>query len=392
MSVLGIICEYNPFHNGHACQINYGRQLIGSEGILIALMSGNVVQRGEFACIDKWTRAAAACQHGADLVIELPLLATLQSADYFAEFSIRLLSALGCQSFLYGTETATDEQLRQIVDWQEQHHSLLQNHIQAQLKQGKAYNVAFQNAWQEVAPKNMAINPFSPNHLLGLQYLSANAKLPQPLKSYALERAKVDLEGKPILSGSAIRQQAVAQPNSLKLAVPMLVAQMLNNHGPVTMEDYWPFLRYKLTVSSPSELATYYGAKEGIQNRLKEKLAEQSTYSQYISDLKTKRWSYNQFARLLLSILLNIKDDEWRQAQDAFWHEPNLRLLAFSSRGQAYLNQNNANLGLDIWSNLRKNREDSYRFNLQADRVYQLNPEVKIAEQIRARYPITYSP
>ena len=108
MKIVGIITEYNPFHHGHHYQLQQAK-LQTQADVLVVLMSGNVVQRGEFAILTKWQRSQLALEYGADLVLELPLLASMQSADYFAQIGVELLSKVGCETIVFGTETANSD-------------------------------------------------------------------------------------------------------------------------------------------------------------------------------------------------------------------------------------------------------------------------------------------
>ena len=149
MKVVGIITEYNPFHHGHHYQIQAARQATQAD-IIVVLMSGNVVQRGEFAILDKWQRAQLAMHYGADLVLELPLLASLQSADYFAKTGVELLAAVGCDTLVFGTETATQTDLDIYVTWLGKNDAALQKQLQNYLPQGFSYAAAMQLAMKAI--------------------------------------------------------------------------------------------------------------------------------------------------------------------------------------------------------------------------------------------------
>lgn len=383
MKAIGIVAEYNPFHYGHAYQIEQVKRHYQPD-VLVVVMSGNVVQRGEFAILNKWQRAQLALDYGADLVIELPLLASLQSADYFAKESIRLLIRLKCQQVVFGTETARTDELYQFYQWVTHNHSAIDQEIKKHLNTGHSYAYSYQQALETLqAP--LTFDASSSNHILSLQYIRWNDYFGGEMKLSALPRVQTRHD-QCILSGSQIRRKWF-ESTLTKEQVPSKTWQALNETSAVLWEDYWPLLQYRLMSDSYQSLKGIIGMKEGIERRFKE-YAFLETYEQFIDDMTSKRWSASSLQRLCMATLLNIDQKTWRQEKEQTRQCSVARILGFNHQGRLYLNQLKKAPSLQLFTNLTKKIEPSYQLSLQADRIYQLNSRKKIDEQIIARHGI----
>ncbi|MDO4432061.1 MAG: nucleotidyltransferase family protein [Aerococcaceae bacterium] len=370
--VVGVIAEYNPFHHGHHYQLQKLRQDTQAD-VVVVLMSGNVVQRGEFAMLDKWTRAQLVATHGADLVIEMPLFATLQSADYFAKYCVQYVSQIGCDTLVFGTESATTAQLYAYLDWQKENNLFLQERIKYWLKQGYGYPTAFAKALENASATNWQIMT-QPNHVLGLQYMAANQQLPSPMAIHTIQRVPS--------SASEVRNRWIRRQLNVS-DVPEATWQALHTQKTVRLADYWALLRYQLTVQSVEQLQAIVGVAEGIEVVLKRALGTASDLDSLIQQVVSKRWTKARVQRVLIAILLNIRQTTWQNAPQS------LRVLAYTPAGKHYLRQYaNSEPALRLFSNYRQHDEEAYSHNLQADKIYQLNPHSVIPEQNRAKFPI----
>ncbi|MCW6662547.1 nucleotidyltransferase family protein [Aerococcaceae bacterium NML190073] len=368
--VVGVITEYNPFHHGHAYQLRRLRELTQAD-VVVVLMSGNVVQRGEFTLVDKWTRAEVAVAQGADLVIEMPIFATVQSADFFAQKCVDILARIGCRTLVFGTETANARQLRDYVMWLNAHDDVLQTAVRQQMKRGRSYPVAYAQAVTDLGEAPFDIS--TPNHLLAVQYTRANMALTQPMELLAIPRIET-------LSGSQIRAKHQAQT----LAPTDLPSEMFNGlKATACWQDYWPLLRYQLTSQTRDSLRQIVGVDEGLDKHLLAHL-DAPDFEHFIKALISKRWTRSRIQRALLMIVLNIRRSEWQQAQRS---ELALRVLAYDEVGQQFLRHYTKQVdSLQLFSNLKQHHL-SYALNLKADRIYQLNQTNPIPEQIRGKYP-----
>ncbi|UUX35543.1 tRNA(Met) cytidine acetate ligase [Fundicoccus culcitae] len=379
MKSVGVITEYNPFHLGHAYQLRQMKEQTQADIIVVA-MSGNVVQRGEFAILDKWKRAEIAVQSGADLVIELPLLASLQAADYFAYFGIQALSHFKVDIFAFGTETASTSQLQSYTEDVIEKEHLIDEAVPKLIAKGFSYAAASHMATQQVmSASSTDFNPSSSNHILAKQYLLQNLKLKHPMQALAIPRLDRDSMGKDLLSGSQVRSDWFHN-NLSKDKVPTLTYNALQQNPTIRWEDYWDLLRYAVLSKTPSELHDTLHVREGIENRIIDQIKQAENFHQLTDALTSKRWTTSSIQRILLAILLNMNQSKWVRYAQAFEEAPFYRVLAFSQQGQAYLRllkQDN----ISFQTKLKHNQTQAYFGNLRADQIYALNPRHNIREQ-----------
>lgn len=389
MNTIGIVAEYNPFHYGHAYQIREVKERY-PDSTLVILMSGNVVQRGEFAIIDKWRRAKIAVHSGADLVIELPLQASLQSADSFADLSVYLLSLLGIEGMVFGTESTTIDSLEAYVYWLEDVESDLNITIQNYLSEGYAYPRAY-----EAAVTNLSNNQFSdldisaPNHILGAQYIRAQHRYQAPQQLLAIQRLYKDPSGRDLLSGSQIREGITQQSLDYEL-IPEMTRQAILDATAVNMGHYYPYIKHMIEVHTLEELSELYLVDEGFEGLIKKNLHQEQSYDSFVDSLISKRYTRAAVQRKLMSVLLNIKEERWQEAMEEFYNYPTLRILAFNVRGQRSLNEQRNNEHIHLFSNLTQEIEPNYQFTLRADRLYAMNLNHDVLDQVTGRFPYSY--
>ncbi|MFC6315221.1 nucleotidyltransferase [Lapidilactobacillus achengensis] len=339
----GIIAEYNPFHRGHAYQLQQARQKSGAACLIVA-MSGNYVQRGEPAIIDKWQRARLALAHGADIVVELPFAVSCQPADRFATGALAILAALGCDTLAFGTETPT-------FDYQD-----FVQRVWPQSQQQRFavdYTKTYATQWNELLQQEMGSMVAAPNQLLALSYAIANAQLAQPLTLLPLARVGVDHDqdssghdqhGQAFASASYLRRQLLqGQTAAISPFVPY-GPQVLQ--GPFLAADQlWPWLHYRLTTTWPQALAPIYQMSEGLEYRFWEQNLQSQNWSDFLRRVKSKRYTYARLRRLALYTLLNVTAAE---IQQALTQQPQLRLLGFTAAGQQYLHQQRSKIAAPL--------------------------------------------
>lgn len=382
MKVVGVITEYNPFHYGHQFQLKEIRERSQCD-ILIVVMSGNVVQRGQFAVLDKWQRTNIALNEGADIVFELPLLASLQAADYFAQESVQLLSKLGCQVFYFGTESATIEQLNHVVEQSEKNQALIDAFFKEEIAKGNSYAFSYQKALEKVLGETVEAMSL-PNHQLGIQYLKENKRLLEPMQIGVIKRKTV--EDDKLLSASAIRQ-ALAKGSLNQAMIPDSTFEALNQFEVISMEDYWPLLKYQLTSQTSESLSKVFGIKEGFERAILSQVQKAENWHQLTESLVSKRWTRASVNRILLSVLGNIKHAEWQKYQKAYHKQPFVRLLGYRFESSDYLKQLRQ-APLTIITNWKKGFEKGYELQLRMDRIFEQNLVKKIDEQNISKYPI----
>lgn len=389
MKTVGIITEYNPFHFGHKYQLQTVREKTKADAIVV-LMSGNVVQRGEFAIIDKWHRAEAAVKHGADLVIEMPLVNSLQAADYFSDWSVKLFHKLNIQTLAFGTETADSKQLTDYVLWQQDNIEALNQLIKKFLKSGLSYPASYQRALESlINPEEIfGFNPQLSNHTLAIQYVKANLTHSNRLEILPVPRInEIEPGSQKVYSGSEIREffwQGMALDDKL----PALMSDKLTNEPAVQMSDYYSLLNYQIMSQSAQRLKQYIDISEGLENFIYQSAKTSNNYQDLLDTLTTRRWSKSAIQRKLMGILLNITQDEWRRSITLNEKFAQLRILAYNPKGRLFLRTQKGNEQVNLFSNLTQDIAENYALNLRADQVYQLNPRIEMKEQQFGRFPL----
>ena len=268
MTVTGIIAEFNPFHNGHKYLLEQASDL------KIIAMSGNFVQRGEPAIVDKWTRAQMALEAGADLVLELPFLVSVQAADFFAKGAVDILDRLGVEQLTFGTEEVLDyESISKVYgEKAEQMEAYL-----AGLPDSLSYPQKTQAMWQEFAGLNFSGS--TPNHILGLAYAKAVAG--KAIKLCPIQRQGAGYHSlsanQEFASATALRQN-LDQPDFLKKFTPSY--KLLETAPKVTWSDLFPYLRYQI-VTCP-DLTDFYQVNQELAVRIREALKSSETIEELV--------------------------------------------------------------------------------------------------------------
>lgn len=348
--------------------------------VVIVAMSGNVVQRGEFAIIDKWKRAELAIESGADLVIELPLLASLQAADYFAHYGIQALNHFKVNTFAFGTETAHTNQLQTYVESLIRNQDRIDEAIPNLISQGYSYAAAIQMATEALMEDVVVdFNPSSSNHILAIQYLIYNQKLDTAMQAIAIPRLKENNHHTLLLSGSQIRSKWFNQALE-RNDLPQMTYDALLNGPTIKWDDYWSLLKYAVLSKTSLELSQMLHMREGFENRLINEIKLSESIDDLMRSLTSKRWTTSSIQRILMAVLLNISKVEWESYQKAFQNQPFYRILGFNEQGQRYLNYLKQNK-IDFHTKIYENKSKAYFGNLRADLVYALNPNHQVREQ-----------
>ena len=362
--ITGIITEYNPFHNGHLYQIKQVKKQFPDVPLVIA-MSGNFLQRGEPAIIDKWHRAAECLANGADLVMELPLMAAVQPADRFAYYGVWTLAQMGVTDLFFGAEHATFDFM---------HDAQKAMEITGNFNK---YHESFAKTYQQVITEKVGHQVDQPNDLLGLAYAKANLKLKAGINLHPIQRKNAnyhDIElndAGTIASASAIREALHHQNQDFEKFVPHQTAQDLKKQPLVSWDDFWIHLKMELLTHSPQELEKIYGMAEGIQYRMIA-MAQRSefagSFDSWIKAVKNKRFTYTRLSRLATMTLLHITWDDVA----SFEAQPYLRVLGFSKKGQAVLHAAKKSCDHPIITNVSQDEKKGIlRIDYRAGKVYQ---------------------
>ncbi|WP_034550733.1 nucleotidyltransferase [Carnobacterium funditum] len=397
MKSCGVIVEYNPFHNGHLYHIQQAKEKTNAE-VVIVVMSGNFLQRGEPAIVDKWTRAEMALSQGADLVVELPVSFSVQPADYFAKGGVALLQALGCNDLCFGAETGKAIDYFDMTKILSQKETVIEERFNELKNDGTSYAFQMNQIMQELIP-NTALNLTSPNTILGLAYAKENAKYSDPMRLYPIKRKEAEYHDtkikhtQKIASATAIRKELSTNPSqrnslvALKEVLPESSYELLANAEWITWENYWSYLKYQLINQSINELHLIYQMKEGIEYRLKEKVKEAKNFKDFISLVKNKRYTWVRLQRLCVYILLNIKESEINPQLDS---PKAIHILGFNKTGQTYLNQIKKTVELPILNNINQKNASLWGLDIKAGEIYNLGYTQAIIQQDYRRQPLIW--
>lgn len=404
MTIVGIIVEYNPLHHGHVYHFTEAKRLTGADAV-IAVMSGNFLQRGEPALVNKWARAEMALHLGADVVLELPIAYAAQPAEWFAYGAVALLHATGVTTHLcFGSEAGALEQLQPLAEQLACESSALKAAIAEQLATGASYPAAFAaaaarslggSAGMDAAAAQALLE--QPNNSLGLHYLIALRRLrssiaPVTVRRFAADHRDTAPRDGAIASATAVRG-LIATGGGLAAAAPYLPSYTANilarefaaGRGPVTWESFAGPLYHRLLLSSPEELAAYHEMTEGLEYRIKKLIPQlpQPTVAELLGGLKTKRYTHTKLQRTLLHVLL--QHPRTLLAPAALVHGPAyLRVLGFSEKGQQILKQMKQTAALPIVTRAAEMSHPQLELDLKASAAYaNAMPRRDMAELLR---------
>ena len=344
--VVGIIAEYNPLHQGHVAQIKAVRKAFSKAPIVIAL-TGSFVQRGEPAVADPWTRARWALRAGADLVVELPAVFALRSAEHFAAGGVRLLHAVGVTTLVCGAENPDLAALKKLADGPDP------AALQTALAQGLSYPAAMEAAFAATDP-DIAPLLRTPNNILAAGYLRAIERYAPPLRLLPLLRERSDsAAGIAGISGSAVRarlREGLVPRDMLPAYTYDDLTEALQAGSVPQPERYEMLALQALRLLTPATLANLGEFSEGLDDRWYAARGA-ATLTEFWADVKTKRYPQTRLSRLLAQVLLNMHRQDLNDADKTgpAWIYP----LAFTPRGAALLR--NVTLPvLDRYGKMRK--------------------------------------
>lgn len=360
MHAVGLVTEYNPFHNGHRYHLSQARELTHAE-VVVAVMSGNFTQRGEPTLLDKWQRAQAALTNGVDLVIELPIFMAVQPAHRFAAGALELLAALGVDDVVFGAEHPKWD-FKQLV-------AAEQNFTASGFSQ---YNATFATQFNEQLKDQTGLSLTDPNDILSFGYYKAQINERLSLRLHPIQRRGSQyhderIEGR-IASASAIRQ-AVLEHGDFKQAVPVQTAQQLQKLQQVPSWDaMYPMLRNQLIQAPVEQLAQIYQMAEGLEYRMKDAAQRNLSFAGFMKAVKTKRYTYAHLLRVYLYTILQLTES---QVSDHL-KRPYLHVLGFNERGRDYLHSIKKQVELPLLTKIDQNlRDDLLNLDYRAGKLYQ---------------------
>ena len=345
MKISGIIAEYNPFHNGHLYQMEQVKKN-GADYVII-VMSGNFLQRGTPAILDKWTRTQMALSAGADLVIELPTVFATSSAQYFARGGVSILDKLGCvDTISFGCESNDIDMIRNLSSYLWKEPNDYKETLQTHLKEGNSFPKARELALSSCLNNDAAAFASSPNNILALEYsialLERNSKMNiLPIKRKGNGYHETELESDVFPSATAIRESLQNEiSDDLLNYVPESVFSIVKGHESdfVWQNDFSLLLQYKLLSNGNNSFSSYADVSEDLSDKIHKNLRYYQNYTQFCELLKSKELTYSRINRALTHILLDITQDMY-DAVKANDYASYARILGFRKDSKELLSK-----------------------------------------------------
>ncbi|MEZ3485876.1 MAG: nucleotidyltransferase [Lachnospiraceae bacterium] len=385
MKIVGLITEYNPFHNGHLYHIEQAKDITGADAVIV-VMSGNYVQRGAPAIMPKHLRAAVALEAGVDVILELPVFYAAGSAEYFAAGAVSLFEQLGCvDAICFGSECGDyrilDKLAHILADEPEEYRTFLQE----ALKNGMSYPRARQRALSEyLRDDSLDMILTQPNNILGIEYIKALYQKKSPIRSYTIKRMVSAYHDNHLTgsysSASAIRKlldyasQSISTEKDgmfdepvmsevltrLEDQVPLACIRMLEDthrtRYPIYANDFSLLLKYRLLRETRESLTRYMDISGDLANRILNCINDFITFDQFCDLLKTRDTTYTRLGRCLFHILLNITKEDMAACRENGYCQY-ARILGFRKDARKVLSHIKSHSNVPLITKLTKDGE-----------------------------------
>ena len=344
MKVLGIIAEYNPFHNGHRYHLQESVRMTEPD-YTVCVMSGNFTQRGEPAMADKWVRAETAVKNGIDLVLELPFAFACNNAEYFAVGAVDILNRLGCVTHLsFGSEAGDLEMLSKAAEYLSKESEQLKSGIKEFSGQGISFPKARYEAVKKIMGDSYADVLKSANNILAVEYLKQLYLTESRIMPVTVMRYGTGYHDKDtfenIASATAIRHR-LSQPGETQGISDYVpnetyeVLQKISKGVNITFNDFYQLLIYQILSSDSDRLKTVLSATEGLENRVKKAAIESADIDSLIKAILSKRYTATRIQRLLTHIMVHLDKDSFQSILNKRINYG--RVLGFNKKGAALL-------------------------------------------------------
>ena len=354
---IGIIAEYNPFHNGHLYQIEMIKTQFDVD-LIVAVISGDYVQRGEISSIDKWQKTGIILQNGVDLVVELPLYFSIQNAEVFSSQSVKILEYLEIDMQIFGAEEENIIRLESIVNIQETDNYQLS--VKEYIKLGNDYNKAQLLTLNDYELSDV----MKSNNILGLEYIRARIKNKFNINQEIIKREKVEYnelqEVENISSATYIRTlMENGEYRKIKKLVPKETYEsVISNFNKMPNKELiFQLFKYKFLTSKKQSILNIYDMDKDIYNRISKYLINANKSEDFFSNIESRNYSKRRMHRVLMNTLLNIENDvldQFTKAENQY-----VRILGFNEKGQQHikkLQRNGKNIFVN-WKDIEKSKK-----------------------------------
>lgn len=372
--VLGIIAEYNPFHNGHLYHLLKSKEETGADAV-IAVIGGNFTQRGEASVVDKWSKAEMALANGADLVIELPTLYSTSSAENFADGAIKILNSLKIVDYIsFGSETEDLNKLNILANTLHQEPKEYKEILTNSLKSGKSFPKAREEALVKyLNDKNYSFFLSSPNNILGIEYLKALKKHRSRIRPICIKRKdaghlSLEYNGQ-VASATAIRNLILknrikdAKTYLTPASFTILEDEIKKGHFIKDFSTFEKIILYNLRNMSVEAIANLPDVSEGLEHAIKKAANSCNTIKEFINIVSSKRYTETRIRRILLYSLLKITKRDMLVSKKT---TPYVRILGFNDKGKNLISKaKRANPKINIVSSVKKFEDSNLNKNLK---------------------------
>ncbi|HEX5564453.1 MAG TPA: nucleotidyltransferase [Sporosarcina sp.] len=382
MKATGIVVEYNPLHNGHVYHAQQARKATGAD-VIIAVMSGNFLQRGEPAFVDKWARTKMALAAGVDIVFELPYRFATGNAPVFAQGAIGLLDAAGCGAFCFGSEDGNIEPFQNSLRLVDRHADEYETTVKHAVAEGLSYPMALNKAYKTILAGQSAVPVADlslPNNILGFHYMEASQSIGSSMDAVTIKRMGAGyhdetLDSQKIASATGIRKSFFGSKTLDDVAdfIPEATRNLLlewqsERKGFANWESFYPFLRFIILRNGPSRLRSIADVSEGIENLVFRAAQSQDSFQSFMDAVKSKRYTWTRIQRMLTHILTGFTKGMRTEMEKPAY----LRLLGMTSEGRSYLSERKKNLPLPLISKVASFSDPSLDMDITASNIYGL--------------------
>ncbi|MCG7342766.1 nucleotidyltransferase [Sporosarcina sp. ACRSL] len=382
MKATGIVVEYNPLHNGHVYHAHQAR-LATNADVIIAVMSGNFLQRGEPAFVDKWTRTKMALASGVDIVFELPYRFATANAPDFAHGAIELLHSAGCSAFCFGSEDGNIAPFQNSLHLIDRHTEKYQTAVKDAVSKGMSYPMALNEAYktiQDVQTDVPVADLSLPNNILGFHYMEAARSIGSSMEAVTIKRMGAGyhdetLEHPKIASATGIRKSFFSSETLddvfeflPQTTTNLLLEWQLDRKRFGNWDSFYPFLRYIILRDGPARLRSIADVSEGLENLFFRAAQSQSSFQAFMDAVKSKRYTWTRLQRMLTHLLTGFT----KEAREEMEKPTYLRLLGMTNVGRQYLNGQKKVLPLPLVSKVATFQDPSLRMDIAASDIYAL--------------------
>ena len=359
MKKVGIICEYNPFHNGHIYHLEKIKEMY-PDALIILVMSSSFTQRGEFSIINKWDKTEIALKYGVNLVIELPTFHSTNSADTFAYGAIKILKQLKCDYLVFGSECNDVTLLKEMANIQ-LNNPEYDNKVKEYMDKGYNYPTSMSKAINDLLGKIINL----PNDILGISYIKEIIRQETDITPITIQRTNNfhdDEITNDIASATSIRKALENNEDISKVVPPITLSMIIKKDF---QEKYYNLLKYQI-LNSVNDLSNFLDVSEGLDNLIRKNIVKANNYQELITAIKTKRYTYTRLNRMFLHILLNIKKSDVIKRKEINY----IRILGFDNQGKKYLKEIKKEVIIPLITNYSDINDDNLSFELYATCIY----------------------